>query len=116
MANIAAAPASAVTVKRPIAREAARASSTDEPAGASRAERKSGRSAGLSMWRSVARLSWALAGVLTAVLTLAWVLWFNPHPLLGPGGPNMPLTCRTSLPAYAAALTAWGCFSMAFRR
>jgi hypothetical protein len=59
---------------------------------------------------------WALAGLLTAALTLAWVLWYNPHPLLAPGGPNMPLTCRTSLPAYVAALAAWGCFSKAFRR
>ena len=69
-----------------------------------------------SRWRSIGRLGWALTGLLTAALALTWVLWNNPHPLLGSGGPNTLLTCRTSLPAYAAALVAWGCFAKAFHR
>ena len=69
----------------------------------------------LSPRSSVARVLWTLAGVLTAVLTLGWVLWGGPHPLLGPGGLDMPAMCWLNPPVYAAALAVWGCLSKASR-
>jgi hypothetical protein len=65
--------------------------------------------------RNVRGFLWTFAGLLTAVLTVGWVLAYGPHPLLGPGGLDEPVTCWLSPPAYVGVLAVWGCFRKAVR-
>jgi hypothetical protein len=64
----------------------------------------------------IGRFLWALAGVLIAVLTAGWLLWFSPHPLLAPGGLDRPMTACLNPAVYAAGLSVWGCFTRASHR
>ncbi len=71
-----------------------------------------------SRWWSgnVGRFLWALLGVLIAVLTVGWELWFAPNALLEPGALGRPSTWWLSPAVCGAALSVWGCFSRAFQR
>jgi hypothetical protein len=64
----------------------------------------------------IGRFLWALMGVLIAALTAGWLLWFSPHPLLAPGGPDRPITAWLNPAVYAAGLAVCGCFSRASHR
>ena len=61
------------------------------------------------------QLLWLLAGLLTGLLTLAWVLWLCPHPLLELGAPDGPVADRLNPVDYAAVLVTWACFAQAVR-
>lgn len=63
----------------------------------------------------LSQLLWLLAGLLTGLLTLAWVLWLCPHPLLKLGAPGRAVADRLNPVVYAAVLVTWACFVQARR-
>ena len=63
----------------------------------------------------LSQLLWLLAGLLTGLLTLAWVLWLCPHPLLELGPPGRAVADRLNPVVYAAVLVTWACFAQAVR-
>ncbi len=112
MRKIAEGPSSVVTVDRPSAREGAATFGTEETAWSPTVPRH------LVPRRPPLRTRiggflWTAAGALTILLTVSWVLWYGPHPLMGPDGVILPLTDWLSPPTYAGVLAAWGCFSRA---
>ena len=63
----------------------------------------------------LSQLLWLLAGALTGLLTVAWVFWLCPHPLLELGAPARPVADRLNPVVYAAVLVTWACFAQAVR-
>ena len=108
-------PSGVLTAERPVAQQGAEAPDTAGSADFPMAPRPvvQGRA---SVRKRVGQLLWILAGVLASGLTISWLLWYGPDPLLGATGVNVSVTDRLSPPAYAGALAAWTCFARALRR